>query len=171
MFKNSTKEKRPRVEIRRSFIEMLFELGAIIGVIVSLIIPIKAWSSLPNKIPAHYNMTGQVDRWGSKYEIFILVIAIVLIYFLMTLSSRYPHRFNYLIDITEQNAEAQYHLVRLMVQVLKAEVIWILVYIQWISVKGAMGKGMGLGTAFLSISLLLVFGTIGVYIWRSFRVK
>lgn len=23
---------------------------------------------LPDQIPAHYNLTGQVDRWGSKYE-------------------------------------------------------------------------------------------------------
>ena len=56
-----------------------------------------------------------------------------------------------------------------MVQVLKVEVIWILVYIQWISVKGAMGKGMELGTTFLPICLLLVFGTISVYVWRAFR--
>ena len=58
-----------------------------------------------------------------------------------------------------------------MVQALKAEVIWIFFYIEWISIKDAMGKGMGLGWAFLIISLLLVFGTIGVYICRAFRVK
>ena len=92
-------------------------------------------------------------------------------YLFLTILNRYPHKFNYPFDITEQNAEAQYHLARLMVQALKAEVIWIFVYNQWITIKGAMGKEMGLGTAFLSISLLLVFGTIGVYIWRAFRVN
>lgn len=26
---------------------------------------------LPDQIPAHYGITGEVDRWGSKYEVFI----------------------------------------------------------------------------------------------------
>jgi len=171
MIKNSSKEKRPRLEIHRSFLENIFEIGALIGVIASLISPIRAWSSLPSKIPAHYNIYGEIDRWGSKGEIFLLVPITILMYIFLTILNRYPHRFNYPFDITEQNAEVQYHLAKLMVQALKAEVIWIFFYIEWISIKDAMGKGMGLGTAFLTISLLLVFGTIGVYIWRAFRVK
>ena len=27
---------------------------------------------LPDTIPAHYGVSGQVDRWGSKYECFVL---------------------------------------------------------------------------------------------------
>jgi len=165
------KDKRPRIEIHRSVLENIFEVWAIIGVIASLISPIHAWSSLPSRIPAHYNIYGQIDRWGSKGEIFLLVPISILMYLFLTILNRYPHRFNYPIDITEQNAKAQYHLARLMVQALKAEVIWIFVYFEWISIIDAMGKEMGLGIAFPIISLLLIFGTIGVYIWRAFRVK
>lgn len=38
---------------------------------------------LPNKIPMHWNVYGQVDRFGSKNEIFILPFIITAIYFLM----------------------------------------------------------------------------------------
>ncbi|WP_308898672.1 DUF1648 domain-containing protein [Candidatus Desulfosporosinus nitrosoreducens] len=168
---NSTEEKRPYAEIQRSFGENVFEAVALIGVLASFVSPIWVWSSLPAKIPAHYNISGQIDRWGSKGELFLLVPVIVLMYIFLTTLNRYPHRFNYPFDITEQNAGVQYHLARLMVQALKAEVIWIFFYIEWISIKGAMGKGVGLGSAFLIISLLLVFGTIGIYIWRAFRLN
>ena len=76
-------------------------------------------------------------------------------YIFLTILNRYSHRFNYPFDITEQNAEAQYHLAKLMVQALKAEVIWIFFYIEWISIKDAMGKGMGLGMG-LSNYLIII---------------
>lgn len=52
-------------------------------------------------------------------------------YLFLTILNRYPHKFNYPFNITEQNAVAQYRIARLMVQTLKLEVIWIFVYIQW----------------------------------------
>lgn len=33
---------------------------------------------LPDLIPAHYNIENKVDRWGSKYEILILPVVIIL---------------------------------------------------------------------------------------------
>lgn len=33
---------------------------------------------LPDQIPAHYGISGEVDRWGSKYEILIFHLTISL---------------------------------------------------------------------------------------------
>lgn len=33
---------------------------------------------MPDEIPMHYNISGEIDRWGSKYECLILPLAIVL---------------------------------------------------------------------------------------------
>uniref|UniRef100_UPI0020C079FD DUF1648 domain-containing protein n=1 Tax=Bacillus velezensis TaxID=492670 RepID=UPI0020C079FD len=40
--------------------------------VVSIIYIIFAWFELSNEIPAHFNGVGEVDRWGSKVELFIL---------------------------------------------------------------------------------------------------
>lgn len=32
---------------------------------------------MPDKIPAHYNFAGEIDRWGSKYESFIFPIVVI----------------------------------------------------------------------------------------------
>lgn len=36
--------------------------------LVPLIITAAALQFLPESVPMHYNMAGQIDRWGSKYE-------------------------------------------------------------------------------------------------------
>ena len=34
--------------------------------------------SMPDEIPAHYDFMGNVDRWGSKYELFLLPVLILV---------------------------------------------------------------------------------------------
>lgn len=47
--------------------------------LLPLAIVLIALQFLPNEIPAHYNFSGQVDRWGSKYEMLIFpALSIVL---------------------------------------------------------------------------------------------
>ena len=38
---------------------------------LSLVIAVIALPFLPDTIPAHYNFSGEIDRWGSKYETLI----------------------------------------------------------------------------------------------------
>lgn len=37
-------------------------------ILVSVLLPF-----LPDKVPMHSNLIGQIDRWGSKYELFVIV--------------------------------------------------------------------------------------------------
>lgn len=43
----------------------------------------------PDRIPAHYNIQGQVDRWGSKYEYLILPVLSLIFGCVMALVGRY----------------------------------------------------------------------------------
>ena len=44
-----------------------------------LVISIFAFSLLPEQIPVHFNLAGEVDRWGSRLEIFILPVLVAVI--------------------------------------------------------------------------------------------
>lgn len=46
--------------------------------VLPLIISTIALYFLPSSIPAHYDISNQVDRWGSKYELLILPILAVV---------------------------------------------------------------------------------------------
>ncbi len=54
---------------------------------ISLVGTIIGLGFMPEKIPMHYDMEGNIDRWGSKYESLIfpvLIILITLFWFLLT---------------------------------------------------------------------------------------
>ena len=44
---------------------------------------------LPDKIPAHYNFAGEIDRWGSKYENLLFPIIIIALTLFWHLFIRY----------------------------------------------------------------------------------
>ena len=48
-----------------------------------LVVAVIALPFLPEKIPAHYNFAGEIDRWGSKYETLIFPAVTVAMGFFM----------------------------------------------------------------------------------------
>ena len=48
----------------------LLRLLTVLPILISaVVLPL-----LPERIPAHYNLAGEIDRWGSRLEIFILPV-------------------------------------------------------------------------------------------------
>jgi uncharacterized membrane protein len=48
------------------------------------------WNSLPEKVPVHWNINGEIDRWGSKSFLIALVFMLpVLMYALMLAASKF----------------------------------------------------------------------------------
>lgn len=45
---------------------------------------------LPNNVPMHYDFTGNVDRWGSKNENYVLAVVYALSGFVMLLIAKLP---------------------------------------------------------------------------------
>lgn len=60
---------------------LYFALTLLPLLIVSII-----FSSLPEKIPMHYNIYGEVNRWGNRYEIFLFPIIIIITALIFQLS-------------------------------------------------------------------------------------
>lgn len=56
-----------------------------------------AWSSAPDKIPVHWNLAGQVDRYGGKAEgLLLLPVGAVLLYIVLRFAPALdPYRANY----------------------------------------------------------------------------
>jgi uncharacterized membrane protein len=56
-----------------------------------------SWSQLPDRLPVHWNLQGQVDRWSDKFEGLLLLPIIALgLYLLMLLVPHVdPGRGNY----------------------------------------------------------------------------
>lgn len=60
------------------------ELPIIAIVLLPFIYLFFIWNSLPDEVPLHWNLEGEIDRWGSKNELLIIPFLLpVLIYVLM----------------------------------------------------------------------------------------
>lgn len=47
--------------------------------LLPMVVTTVAMQFMPDKIPAHYDMAGNIDRWGSKYEGFIMPSIIIVL--------------------------------------------------------------------------------------------
>ncbi len=91
---DSRKSSRPILKIERSLLETILDIGAIAGIVVSLIIVISSWQTLPEKVPMHFDFSGKVTSYSSKNSLWILPLSSIFSYFLLKIVSRYPHTFN-----------------------------------------------------------------------------
>ncbi|MCC6283300.1 MAG: DUF1648 domain-containing protein [Saprospiraceae bacterium] len=111
-------EKRPVLHLPPTFMEIVVALTAVATLILSWILAALYYRDLPDTIVTHYNFSGLADGYGSKKMIFVMPGIATVIAIILALLSRIPHRFNYLVTITEANAESQYRQGRMILLVI-----------------------------------------------------
>ncbi|MDP4092075.1 MAG: DUF1648 domain-containing protein [Bacillota bacterium] len=163
--------KRPKVKVPITAFEIILEAAGFILIVILMVKTITSYSTLPDRIPTHFNAAGRIDGWGGKGMLWFIPAIAGVMYIPMTLLGRFPRIFNYAVPITSENAAKQYRLARQMITALKLEITALLFYIQWMTIKSANAKefGTGLGIAFLPITLVAIFGTIIFYIVKSIK--
>jgi uncharacterized membrane protein len=161
--------KRPVLHLPLSASEKIIEVAAGIGILATILLLYRP--ALPDSIPSHFNVAGQPDTWGDKSLLWIMVAIPVVIYLAMTLLSRFPQIFNYPFTLTEENVERQYRCVRLLVSILKLEIVWFFAYLEWRIIQTAFGRAQGLGPALKPVLLTGLIGTVAVYLYRAGKLR
>lgn len=160
------KTGRPVLKIPRSPLEIVTEVLAVLGILVHALILVYYWPTLPDVIPTHFGLSGEVDGWGSKNTLLILLVVNAGMYVMMTVFNFFPHIFNYPVEITEKNARAQYSNARLMMNIIKVEIAYFFAYIEWGTVQVALGNASGLDGRIMIIALILISVSPFYFIWR-----
>lgn len=52
---------------RLSLLQWPLEIAAILLLITGLLYPLTQWSTLPDRIPSHFNIKGIPDRWAGRW--------------------------------------------------------------------------------------------------------
>ncbi|ANX14018.1 hypothetical protein ABE41_018555 [Fictibacillus arsenicus] len=163
-------ENRPKLKIPRTFLENILDIVSIILFIAGAANLIMQWSSIPGTVPIHFNGAGEPDGWGSKVNLWILLVIGSIMWVLLTVLEKFPHVYNYLF-ITKENAERQYKNSRLMLNVIKNEILFFFVYMSWVSTEVAKGENDGLGLWILPIFIITITASIAFFIVRSIKLK
>ena len=162
--------ERPKIQIKTPTIAKVFNVIAILACLSSIVYLFTQWSSLPNKVPTHYNGLGQPDHWGSKGFIFIPLIIGIVLWVGLTILERYPQIHNY-IGLTDENAERKYKNSVMMLNFIKNEMLLFFAYSAWNDVIVSKQKESLLGVWEFPAFLIILFGTVVFFIIRTVRIK
>ncbi len=138
-------------------------LFILLGMLLSLML---SWSSIPDKIPAHYDLAGNVDRWGSKTELLILPIMSWIMYGFITVLERFPTAWNTGVKVTEENQERVYRTLKYMIKTLKLILVADFAFMSFCSATGRSLPGW-----FTVVVLVAVFGDLIFWIVRLVQIK
>jgi len=162
---------KPKINPPFKTTDIIFEGIALIALIYIIAQVIIEYPALENEIVTHFDNSGNPNSWGNKESILILSLVALSLYTGLTFLNRYPHLFNYPVEITEENAHKQYQLAKSLIIFLKTGIVCIFGYIQNQTFSIAEGNSQGLGSFFIIAVMVVTFVPIIFYFVCSIRNK
>ena len=165
------KNHQPKIALEMGPADWLLEGVASTGLVLVLILPAVYYAELPDTIPTHFNARGEADGFGSKATLWLMPGLGLILYLMMTILARYPHIFNYTVQITPENAERQYRMATRLVRLLKVFVMSLFAYLAWGSIQVATSRAATLDSFWLWFIIGANTTIIGWYLIQSYRKK
>ena len=159
---------RPIIAITKPRWEVIVDVVLFIVGILFVIYLVTQWVSIPQRVPVHFKLNGEADRWGDKWMLIIPILLGIGLWIGLTILQRYPHKYNY-INLTSQNAERQYRNARRIVYVLKIEITVLMFNFSWMGMQDARGEHVS--NYFMIFSPIVIVLTIVFFLLRSERLK
>ncbi len=130
---------------------------------------IKQYKSLPQIIPIHFDFDGKADQFGSKRYSFLMPAILTVVYFLFAYVVRTPESSNYPVEITEENENAQFLIMKIFIRWLFLLISFIFLnsqdYMFRYSRDEAAKPRVAMSSALCSVigSLMILFIFVGVF--------
>ncbi len=153
------------MKVKRNVYDILVEVICILLLVGLFGYLITQWGSLPDKVPAHYNGTGEIDRWSSKGSLLFMPIIGLILYIGITVLEAFPKVWNTGVQVTEENKEKLYRTLMNMIQTTK-----LIMVLSFFLIAVAQIRCTSLPWYFTLLSLGLIFGVIIYYIVRIFKM-
>jgi Protein of unknown function (DUF1648) len=118
------------------------------------------WNGTPERVPRHFGFDGQPDAWGGPGMLWLLPTLAFGVFLGLTILERFPHLFNYPIQVTPLNRAALHRFGRQSLLWVKTLVVLAFWYITAAAIETSRGNLNGLGAWFAPS--LLVAGSVGV---------
>lgn len=124
-----------------------------------------SWPGLPDKIPMHFDFAGNPNRWGPRLELLIPLAISALLFVGLSILARYPHIYNYTVEITAENAPQQYRLAVRMIRTISLLIQAIFGGVIWVILRAA--KGLPPPHPWLvPLLVAMIFASLIVYLMR-----
>lgn len=161
--------ERPKIKLALTVIDKAFEILGWVSTLAIWVLIITSYKNLPDTIPIHYNGAGQANGFGGKGNILALSLVATILFIGLTILNKFPHIFNYPINITTDNALRQYTNATRMVRYLKFIIVSIFGVIVLQTIRSVNGQTSGLGVWFRPLTLGLIFIPLIYFVAKSFK--
>lgn len=135
----------------------------LIGTFIYLLI---VWGHLPDELPAHYNGAGEIDRWGSKYELLICPIIALLMQIGISALERRPEIWNTGVEITKRNEARIYSVLKNMIVTMKFTIIFTFTSL---TVNSSLARP--LPSWFTPAYLIFIFGPMAYFLILIYKKR
>lgn len=163
------RKERPRLRPEMTGLDRalhLLSLSVVVGISVRVI---SVMPDIPDSIAVHFDASGEADGFGSKYLLWVMPGAALLMYVLLTVLQRFPHTYNYAWPITAANARVQYMLAMGLLSWMRLHTTLIMAYTGWVMADAADGTSGSLGIWFLPVALGTMALTLVAYLVLASR--
>lgn len=163
-------KNQPKIKLIPSLNDKLIDYTSLAIIIFLFVFTFISYKGLPEKIPTHVGFSGQPDKYGSKATLWLLPIIETFMFLGLYSLNKVPHLFNYMVEITEENAERQYKISTRMMRWINLCTVLLFAVIQAEIVLSANGKNTSGGLTALFFCLL-TFVIIFIFARKSKRQK
>lgn len=153
----------------RSATDWVLEGLSIVLLLATFAFVLLEWPEMPERVPRHFNASGQPDGWGGKSFVWFLPVTSVFLYLLMTAAGRYPQLINIPLNVDRNDPNVRQILLSFCI-VMKAVILVSFLYITVTTVETAMGRTGGLGSLFLPLFLLATAAPLVFYLRKLRRL-
>lgn len=164
-------QSRPKLEISKTAAEKLANIIGYSIFIGALLYAIIAFPFLPPEVPMHFGSGGEVNRYGSKYEMIILIVIPFFIIPMLEALERFPEMHNYPKRMNEANIEAFYLNSRKLLNSTKNGVLIIFAVIFIEITKYGILEQSTFGVFMIPLILVLALGPIAWAMFKRRKIK
>lgn len=148
---------RPKLKIELTTFDKIIEILGWIFIIAMWSMTIISNNQLPDVIPTHFNLKGEVNGYGEKWMILLLASITTILFLAMSYLNKFPHRFNYLTVITKDNALRQYTIATRVIRFLKILMVAIFLLTTYQTIKQSNKNTDDMGLADKSYEIHIKF--------------
>ena len=148
----------------------LFDALAAAGLLSMFGLVAMNWSSLPERVPIHFGLSGTPDRWSTPGSVLLLPSAGLFLFIVLSAVAMFPQSWNLPAKVNEENQARVFEAGGEMLACLKAMLEWLFFWILYQTMEVARGSAANLGPM-IQVTIPLLFLTMGYYLFRIHKAS
>ncbi|MFJ1429220.1 DUF1648 domain-containing protein [Capnocytophaga canimorsus] len=161
----------PKLKLNLTRTDRIIEFFGWILLLTIWIWVLISYKNLPDIIPTHYNASGVADGFSEKVNLLILPLLATVLFATLTLLNKFPHKFNYLVKITPENAYRQYVNATRMLRALKLVIVIVFGLVIFQTLQYKFIQKHHITQYFPALTLMIIFVPIVYFIGKSFILE